>query len=217
MSERMSWENEKSYRKKMLDIRKKIKLGKDGKVDIGGGRSYNARFAEAVFKAFMPKLNEANIDITCIGIQCVDASSTNFSGVFTYRFTDCDTGYYEDLQTTGGGADRTDKANGKAITYALKYLLTTRFFADVADDPDHKSSEVDVEESKTHLHNLLQAMVTEKYFMSETVNPSGEEKDGIAIYKALGTQISNNLHNGPWLMKKEEELETLLKEFRRNK
>ena len=85
------------------------------------------------------------------------------------------------------------------------------------DDSDSAGSEVDIETSKTHLHNILKVMVTEKYFMSKEVNPSGEEKDGILIYKALGSEIANHMHDGPWLMRKEEELETLLGHFRKNK
>lgn len=58
------------------------------------------------------------------------------STVLTYRFYDVDTGEFVEGQGIGQGQDNGDKGAYKAITGALKYILTTSFVIPTGDDPE---------------------------------------------------------------------------------
>jgi hypothetical protein len=54
----------------------------------------------------------------------------------TYEFIDVETGYSMRGSGIGSGSDSTDKASGKAITNALKYVLHSMFLIPTGADPE---------------------------------------------------------------------------------
>lgn len=220
LSELEKRENESDelyYRRKMLEIRKLTSIAKDMTVDMGKSGGYKARSIKAVLDSVIPMLNMCKIDVVCTNITCIHAGETHFKGIYTYRFIDVETGFYEDVMTVGGGADRSDKDTGKATTYAFKYLFTTRFSADSGEDTDNTSSAITIDDSLNNLKNIMISMWKEDYFLSDTINPSKDIKQAEIQYQALGQEIAKHKNNGPWLLRKENELTELLSQLRMNK
>jgi hypothetical protein len=60
--------------------------------------------------------------------------------VITYRLMHT-SGQYIDLKSLGHGVDSSDKSPGKAMTYAMKYILLNTFLIPTGDDPDKFASE----------------------------------------------------------------------------
>jgi hypothetical protein len=58
-----------------------------------------------------------------------------------YEFTDIDTGYSITNTFAGQGIDGEDKGLYKAITGALKYVLTTSFLIETGDDPESETDQ----------------------------------------------------------------------------
>jgi hypothetical protein len=59
--------------------------------------------------------------------------------VVTWRFTDVETGEFISGKGLGSGIDSGDKGTYKAITGALKYVLTGNFLIPTGDDPENEA------------------------------------------------------------------------------
>lgn len=62
---------------------------------------------------------------------------------FSYRFIEVETGQELTGTFVGQGYDSTDKGIWKAVTGAIKYILTSTFLIPTGDDPEDDSKEVD--------------------------------------------------------------------------
>lgn len=65
-----------------------------------------------------------------------DLDSTKVVIHFTYRFYNIEDGSYLQGSFVGEGEDKGDKATWKAVTGALKYILTSNLFIPTGDDPE---------------------------------------------------------------------------------
>lgn len=66
-----------------------------------------------------------------------DRSKTQLTDVvFRYHFVDTETGQELTGQFVGTGDDKSDKGTYKAITGAIKYILTSTFLVPTGDDPE---------------------------------------------------------------------------------
>lgn len=59
----------------------------------------------------------------------------------SFRLSDIDTGFFEDIEIVGDGIDKGDKGIYKAYTGALKYFLADTFMVATGDDPEEESPE----------------------------------------------------------------------------
>lgn len=57
---------------------------------------------------------------------------------FTYRFYDIESGEFIEGTMPGTGEDKLDKGTYKAITGAIKYILTSTFLIPTGDDPENE-------------------------------------------------------------------------------
>lgn len=68
---------------------------------------------------------------------------------FRYRFYDVESGEFVEDTFSGSGDDAADKGTYKAITGAIKYILTTTFLIPTGDDPEEDKT-VEVEPKPTY-------------------------------------------------------------------
>lgn len=89
-----------------------------------------------------------------------------------YYFTDVETGHYITDTFVGSGEDKGDKAIYKAITGAIKYVLTTVFLIPTGDDPESSDSKKETQQLKvgkiTPNDKPIAPVVKEKPFISHT-------------------------------------------------
>lgn len=64
-------------------------------------------------------------------------SNFHSTNMFRYRFTDVETGQWFSDTFPGLGEDKNDKAIWKAVTGAIKYIMTSTFLIPTGDDPDN--------------------------------------------------------------------------------
>lgn len=62
---------------------------------------------------------------------------------FTYRFYDVDSGEFIEGTFNGTGEDKLDKGTYKAITGAIKYILTSTFLIPTGDDPEKDTQQTE--------------------------------------------------------------------------
>lgn len=67
---------------------------------------------------------------------------------FHYSFTDIDTGEMREGTFFGTGVDAADKHLYKAVTGAIKYILTTTFLIPTGDDPENEKDETAADKKK---------------------------------------------------------------------
>lgn len=67
---------------------------------------------------------------------------------FHYSFTDVDTGEMREGTFFGTGVDAADKHLYKAVTGAIKYILTTTFLIPTGDDPENEKEETAADKKK---------------------------------------------------------------------
>lgn len=70
-----------------------------------------------------------------------------------FSFIDIDTGYKLERQFIGTGIDATDKGTYKAITGAIKYVLTTQFLIPTGEDPEAATKEESKQQTKIQPNN----------------------------------------------------------------
>lgn len=141
--------------KKTLNLYQKIRsvmkdveyLQKDNHVSFGK-TNYKAISEEKVTTAVRESLIKHGLVI--IPIEQDYQRHGNIASVqVKYKIADIDTGAYEIITSVGEGADTQDKAAGKAMTYAYKYMLLRTFAIPTGEDPDKiASAELDQQEAK---------------------------------------------------------------------
>lgn len=134
---------------KISEVMKNIEyLTKDDKVEFGTTK-YKAISEEKVTTAVRKQLVEQGIVIIPTMQESVvtelirtDKSVNQRADVHTrYRIQNIDdVNDYIEVESNGSGVDTQDKAVGKAMTYAYKYMLLRTFAIPTGEDPDKISS-----------------------------------------------------------------------------
>lgn len=91
---------------------------------------------EAIKKAVQPQLVKHGVNFQ-VEITEVRHEGNKTTLLMTYRFVDIDTGEALEGTFAGEGVDNQDKGTWKALTGAIKYILTTSFLVPTGDDPEH--------------------------------------------------------------------------------
>lgn len=115
-------------------------IKKDKKNDFHG---YNYASEEAIKVALHKQFVEKGIlfrfsatDYTITTVQGEKGEKLITNVKFAYSFTDVDTGEDVGGVFIGSGEDKGDKGVYKAITGAIKYILTSSFLIPTGDDPE---------------------------------------------------------------------------------
>ena len=111
---------------------------------------------EAIKKAVHAELVANGLVFTVTMEECIQTETTNQKGNKTYItnvkvnycFTDIDTGDKLCGIFYGTGEDAMDKGTYKALTGAIKYILTTTFLIATGDDPENDKKEDDKKDDK---------------------------------------------------------------------
>jgi hypothetical protein len=123
-------------------------LTKDNKVEFGSTK-YKAISEEKVTSAVRKELINQGIVIIPITQECTvtelirtEKSVNQRADVHTkYRIQNIDdVNDFIEVESNGSGVDTQDKAVGKAMTYAYKYMLLRTFAIPTGEDPDKISS-----------------------------------------------------------------------------
>lgn len=132
-------------------------IAKDKKNDFHG---YAYASEQAIKEAIYPLLKKHNVLFNINLTRIVENQHTQAKGVdyitvvgVKYIFTDVDTG--EQLKGTfyGAGQDKGDKALYKAITGAIKYILTSTFGIVTGDDPENDAPKARSKMTREELEN----------------------------------------------------------------
>jgi hypothetical protein len=134
---------------KISEVMKSIEyLTKDDKVEFGNTK-YKAISEEKVTGAVRKELINQGIVIIPISQECTvtelirtEKSVNQRADVHTkYKIQNIDdVNDYIEVESNGSGVDTQDKAVGKAMTYAYKYMLLRTFAIPTGEDPDKISS-----------------------------------------------------------------------------
>jgi len=138
---------------KILRVMEQVQyLKKDDTINTGGQGSYKGISEEKVTEEVRKALI-ANRLIIYPAEQIhtrTDTPVTNDKGKIQinrlatvdtrYRIVDCDTGEWIETVSSGTGVDTQDKAVGKAMTYAYKYMILRTFAIPTGEDPDKIAS-----------------------------------------------------------------------------
>jgi hypothetical protein len=134
---------------KISEVMKSIEyLTKDNKVEFGSTK-YKAISEEKVTSAVRKELINQGIVIIPITQECTvtelirtEKSVNQRADVHTkYRIQNIDdVNDFIEVESNGSGVDTQDKAVGKAMTYAYKYMLLRTFAIPTGEDPDKISS-----------------------------------------------------------------------------
>lgn len=117
---------------------------------------------EAIKKAVQPLLVKHGVNfqveitdvrisekITVEGSKTITESGNKTTLLMTYRFVDIETGETLEGTFAGEGVDNQDKGTWKALTGAIKYILTTTFLVPTGDDPEHGNVDAKTTAAKT--------------------------------------------------------------------
>lgn len=90
----------------------------------------------------------------------LSSSNIRHTGTLTdidciYKFYDVESGEYLEGTFIGTGEDKLDKGTYKAITGALKYILTSTFLIPTGDDPEKTSSQSKPDPKPTYIQKKL--------------------------------------------------------------
>lgn len=127
--------------KKMLAIMTDVdRIEKDGINDFHKYKYASEKIIKERLHAALVKhgvvfyITKAEQSVESVTIK--DKTERLTSTVLTYRFCDVESGEFIEGQGIGQGQDPGDKGSYKAITGALKYILTTSFLIPTGDDPE---------------------------------------------------------------------------------
>lgn len=168
---------------KISEVMKKVEyLTKDDKVEFGTTK-YKAISEEKVTSTIREQLVNIGIvilpvkqDATVTELMRTDKSVNQRADVHTvYRIQNIDdTEDYILVESNGSGVDTQDKAVGKAMTYAYKYMLLRSFAIPTGEDPDKiASAETDAklgnETINAQMEDALRTLIDTKQIPNETV------------------------------------------------
>lgn len=129
-------------------------LSKDDTVETGAGRGYKAISEEKVTSVVRESLLKHGLVILPVRQEHTrtDETVVDRSGKekinriatvdVTYQIRSIDSDEVIEVVSSGTGVDTQDKAVGKAMTYAYKYMLLRTFAIPTGEDPDKISSEI---------------------------------------------------------------------------
>lgn len=134
---------------KMIAVRQSIgAIGKNKRMDMGGGRGYSYRGIEDLYYAVQEKLDEHRIatatavvpgsqkwEYTEVATQRGTKTQTRCTAIVAVTFTDPDDGSYVIATGLGEGLDDSDKAAGKCTSYGMKNVYFHTFVVPTQ-DPD---------------------------------------------------------------------------------
>ena len=168
---------------KISEVMKKVEyLTKDDSVSFGTTK-YKAISEEKVTSTIREQLVNIGIvilpvkqDATVTELMRTDKSVNQRADVHTvYRIQNIDdTEDYILVESNGSGVDTQDKAVGKAMTYAYKYMLLRSFAIPTGEDPDKiASAETDAklgnETINAQMEDALRTLIDTKQIPNETV------------------------------------------------
>lgn len=168
---------------KISEVMKKVEyLTKDDSVSFGTTK-YRAISEEKVTSTIREQLVNIGIvilpvkqDATVTELMRTDKSVNQRADVHTvYRIQNIDdTEDYILVESNGSGVDTQDKAVGKAMTYAYKYMLLRSFAIPTGEDPDKiASAETDAklgnETINAQMEDALRTLIDTKQIPNETV------------------------------------------------
>lgn len=136
-----------SIYRKIHEIMQSIaRVEKDAEIKLKSGEGYKVTTYDSVLDAVRPLLLEKKLILVRTGAN-VTLIGNIAIGEFKYKLIDTETDEAVELASIGSGHDLSDKHTGKAMTYALKYLLRDTFLirSSREDDPDTGSSERNAE------------------------------------------------------------------------
>lgn len=168
---------------KISEVMKKVEyLTKDDSVSFGTTK-YRAISEEKVTSTIREQLVNLGIvilpvkqDATVTELMRTDKSVNQRADVHTvYRIQNIDdTEDYILVESNGSGVDTQDKAVGKAMTYAYKYMLLRTFAIPTGEDPDKiASAETDAklgnETINAQMEDALRTLIDTKQIPNDTV------------------------------------------------
>ncbi len=102
--------------------------------------------------------------------------------VLSYRFYDIATGEYIEGSMEGDGADSGDKGVYKAITGAIKYIMTSTFLIPTNDDPEVARKDEEKIEQKPYKNKPQKAVKDDiEIFPDEPPFPKDKEDDDLKL------------------------------------
>lgn len=134
---------------KVADALRKEGISKNRQCQIGKSGGFAFRSIEDVYAALSPLLCENNLYIRPKAMEVlpssVGGSQRLVRVLVTYCITCATDGSSIEAQAVGEGADSSDKAAGKAMSYAYKSLAFQLFCIPVVGQPDSDSEQVEPE------------------------------------------------------------------------
>lgn len=134
---------------KVADALRKEGISKNRTCQMGKGSGFAFRGIEDVYAALSPLLCENNLYIRPKAMEVLPSSVGGSQRLVRILVTYCITcttdGSSIDAQAVGEGADSTDKAAGKAMSYAYKSLAFQLFCIPVVGQPDSDAEQVEPE------------------------------------------------------------------------
>lgn len=134
---------------KVADALRKEGISKNRKCQMGNGGGFAFRGIEDVYAALSPLLCENNLYIRPKAMELLPSSVGGSQRLVRILVTYCITcttdGSSIEAQAVGEGADNSDKAAGKAMSYAYKSLAFQLFCIPVVGQPDSDTEQVEPE------------------------------------------------------------------------
>lgn len=203
-----------SIHNKIIEIMKSVEyLKKDDTVGFGNS-SYKAISEEKVTSTIRQQLIKHGVTIYPIkqdhkmmdydgGVNTKGNPVINHMAIVdvTYIITDIDDNSFIEVMSSGTGVDTQDKAVGKAMTYAYKYMLLRTFAIPTGEDPDKISSAETTEMfSREELQNAesrkkLYAIAGVKGYQEEKVKTMCKKKFNEEL-KFITNEQYNTLYEG---------------------
>lgn len=181
-----------SIYEKMLKVTEEMPVvQKNLDIKVGGSRNYKAVSERDILDAVRPLeirygiysypysrkiiLSETLVKETEYEDKIVKNPSLFLRVETVYRFVNVDNPeQYVDITTYGDGIDTSDKATGKAMTYADKYALMKAYKISTGDDPDKEASEQNIS-------------VVEKPMLSDNQRPQYATEKQVEILSSIYT------------------------------
>lgn len=176
------------YKKILLVMNDVGYLQKDDSVQTGGS-SYRAITEEKVTSMVGASMRKHGLVIYPIAMteHREDTEVTRSNGKtgldrlatvsVSYRIADVDSGESDVIASCGTGVDTQDKAIGKAMTYAYKYMMLRTFAIPTGEDPDKVASDDVQPVKRTPSYDMTDDECRNYTFHDPKQTPSGKAID----------------------------------------
>lgn len=129
---------------KLVKLRQAI--GAIGKDSRNRQQDFKYRGYEALYSKARPVMDELGIwvetDVSAYHCEQLERGAA-VSGMFTMRLIDADSGEFSEVTVPMYGSDYSDKAAGKACSYAMKYAFFTALMIPTDEDMDAQTPRVE--------------------------------------------------------------------------